>query len=259
VIGVILAAGRGYRLQPISGDMPKCLVSVGGRSLLGRQLDLLRAAGVERVAVVGGYGFAAVTRAVTRDVVVVRNTRYASTNSLYSLWTARHLLSRGFVVLNCDVVCHPQLLTDLLTCRHDDALLYAPQGPDEIYSDEEMKVHVRKGRVVDLSKMLEPDLVDGENVGIARFSARGAASLIEQLSDHIERGAVREWLPAAFAAFARKWPLFAIPTRGYPWIEIDSPDDYWRACDDVVPAIEGVSLEQAPAVVTLERRPLHHV
>lgn len=240
---VILAAGRGTRLSSITGEAPKCLATVGGRTLLRRQLDLLREAGLSRIAVVVGHGAAAVAHEAGSRVTLVHNGRHAVTNSLYSLWLSRHLLQDGFVVLNCDVLCHPQLLTDLLTCRHEDALLYAPHLPEQVFTDEEMKLIVRKGRVVTLSKTLAAEDADGENVGIARFGPTGAAVLVDELTRLVSAGEERAWLPAAFAAFARRRPLFAVPTRGFPWIEIDSPDDYWRACDEVLPAVE----------------PLHHV
>jgi choline kinase len=255
---VILAAGRGQRLTPVTGDAPKCLARIGGRTLLSRQIELLRREGFGRIVVVVGYEGDAVASEAGGGIAVVRNPRHAATNSLYSLWLARHLLSDGFVVCNCDVLCHPQLLSDLMTSRHDDALLYAPQLPEQVYSDEEMKVVVRKGRVVTLGKQLASETADGENLGIARFGGAGAAVLIDELSRHVDAGNERAWLPAAFASFAGRRPLFAVPTRGYPWIEIDSPEDYWRACSEVMPAIEG----QRPSVALADaavRRPVHHV
>lgn len=235
---VILAAGRGKRLSSITGEAPKCLAEMGGRTLLARQMAQLRDVGLTQVVVVVGHQATAVAREAGPRVTLVHNPRHAVTNSLYSLWLARHLLHEGFVVLNCDVLCHPQMLSDLSTSRHEDALLYAPHLPGQDYTDEEMKLIVRKGRVVTLSKSLAPDLADGENVGIARFGREGARVLVEELSRLVAAGEERAWLPAAFSAFAERRPLYALPTRGYPWIEIDSPDDYWRACDEVLPAVE---------------------
>lgn len=235
---VILAAGRGQRLSSITGDAPKCLAEVGGQTLLARQIAQLRDVGLTRIVVVVGHEAAAVGRKAGKAITLVHNSRHAATNSLYSLWLARHLLHDGFVVLNCDVLCHQQMLIDLATSRHEDALLYAPHLPEQLYTDEEMKLIVRKGRVVTLSKSLAPDVADGENVGIARFGRDGAHVLIEELNRLVAAGEERAWLPAAFSAFAARRPLFALPTRGFPWIEIDSPDDYWRACDEVLPAVE---------------------
>src|SRR5262249_29607410 len=144
-----------------------------------------------------------------------QNERYASTNSLYSLWLARDLLADGFVVLNGDVLFHPQLLTDLLTARYEDALLMAPWVANQIYSDEEMKVSVRRGRVAATDKQLPPDDVDGENVGIAKFGAAGAAVLVEELCRIVADGGVRDWLPRAFDAFSRRRPLHVVDSRGY--------------------------------------------
>src|SRR5215218_7633967 len=122
--GIILAAGRGSRLNGGSGDMPKCLVTVGGETLLSRNIRILRAAGIDDVVVVVGCAAETVRRSVP-DVTFVDNNIFAETNSLYSLWLARPLLGDGFVVMNCDVLVHPQLLLDLLGAQHEDALLIA--------------------------------------------------------------------------------------------------------------------------------------
>jgi choline kinase len=235
--GIILAAGRGARLNGGDRDLPKCLVTVGGETLLSRNVRLLRSAGVEDVVVVIGCAADTVRRACP-GVEFVENARYAQTNSLYSLWLTRPLLAGGFVVMNCDVLVHPQLLGDLLTARHDDALLLAYRDGDTRYGDEEMKVRVRYGRVVDISKSMDPDEADGENVGIAKFGAAGAQLLAKEMDALIAAGNHRAWVPRAFKAFADRRPLHAVSTRGFPWIEIDFPEDYRRAVEVVLPQIE---------------------
>jgi choline kinase len=235
--GLILAAGRGGRLRRVSGDRPKCLVPVGDRTLLERQIRSLVEWGVDRVVIAAGYRADDVQRVAGPRATIVRNEAYASTNSLYSFWLARDAVRGGCVVVNGDVLFHDQLLGDLLTARYDDALLVGARG-DAAYSDEEMKVRVRAGRVIDVSKTIASDDADGENVGIARFGADGVALLVEESARIIASGTRTAWLPAAFAAFCRRRPLHAVETRGLPWIEIDFPEDYWRACSDVLPAID---------------------
>ena len=157
----------------MTGHQPKCLARVGDRTLLDRQIGALRRCGIDRITVVAGHHAADVRRACDPGVDIIVNTRYESTNSLYSLWLARDLLLEGFVVLNCDVIFHDQLLWDLLTARDEDALLMAAVR-GQVYSDEEMKIRVRAGCVADISKTLDPADTDGENVGIAKFGAAGA-------------------------------------------------------------------------------------
>jgi choline kinase len=205
-----------------------------------RQIDTLRAAGVDDIAVVVGCQADRVRHSCGRGVHFIENSRFAQTNSLYSLWLARPLLLDGFVVMNCDVLLHPQLLADLVTARHANALLLAYQDDDGApMGDEEMKVKVRRGRVVDMSKTMPPDEADGENVGVVKFGAAGARVLASLLDARVAAGGLRDWAPRAFCEFAQAHPLHAVGTRGLPWTEIDFPEDYERAVSEVLPAIEG--------------------
>lgn len=237
--GVILAAGKGSRLNGSAGDKPKCLVEAGGLTLVDRQIRALNRAGIDDIVVVVGCQADRVRAACGAAVTFVENARFAETNSLYSLWTARALLRDGFVVLNCDVLFHPALLDRLLATHHDAALLmaYRETGQPPL-GDEEMKIKVRAGRVVDMSKAIDPRDADGENLGIVKFGPASAPALVSILDRLVAEGRTRDWAPRAFCEFAQTRPLHAIPTAGYPWIEIDFPEDYQRALRDVLPAIE---------------------
>lgn len=237
--GIILAAGRGSRLNGTAGDKPKCLVEAGGVTLLERQVEALERTGVDDIVVVIGCQAQRVRTRFGSRVTYVENSRFAETNSLYSLWMARALLYEGFVVLNCDVLFHPALLGDLLSARHENALLLAYREADQpAFGDEEMKVRVRCGRVVDMSKVMPPEDADGENLGIVKFGPAGAAALIQVMDRIVASGELRAWAPRAFAEFAAQHPLHAIGTRGLPWIEIDFPQDYERAVREILPEIE---------------------
>jgi choline kinase len=131
-----------------------------------------------------------------------------------------------------------------------------------------MKIRVRAGCVAEIAKTLDPAETDGENVGIAKFGRVGAAILVEELTQALAAGGLRDWLPRAFSAFARIRPLRVVETRGFPWTEIDCPEDYWRACAEVLPAIGDRDTDgerrrriQGPRLVAADGsgRTLHHV
>jgi len=237
--GIILAAGKGSRLNGTIGDKPKCLLRVGGKTLVERQIEALQAVGISDISVIVGCQAEAVRRTCGARITYVENSRFAQTNSLYSLWLARPLLYDGFVVMNCDVLFHPQMLRDLVTSRYEDALLIAYQESDaDPLGDEEMKVRVRRGRVAAIAKTLPADDADGENVGIVKFGRDGARVLAGLLDQHVGAGGLRDWAPKAFADFAQLRSLHAIGTRGLPWTEIDFPEDYVHAVRTILPAIE---------------------
>lgn len=233
---IILAAGKGSRLEPVSGESVKCLVELGGISLIKRVLRYLRNAGIHEIAVVVGFQPDRIRQACGPDVEYIENPLFAETNSLYSLWLARKFFGDGFVVMNSDVFFHPQLLSDLLTARHEDAILLSWRN-DTQYGEEEMKVKVRGGQLVDISKVMDPSEADGENVGMVKFGAAGAAVLAKELDKLVADGAKRSWAPRAFLEFTKTRPLHAVSTRGFPWIEIDFPDDLSRAQTEILPQI----------------------
>lgn len=233
---IILAAGKGSRLEPVSGESVKCLVELGGISLIKRVLGYLRNAGIHEIAVVVGFQPDRIRQACGPDVEYIENPLFAETNSLYSLWLARKFFGDGFVVMNSDVFFHPQLLSDLLTARHEDAILLSWRN-DTQYGEEEMKVKVRGGQLVDISKVMDPSEADGENVGMVKFGAAGAAVLAKELDKLVADGAKRSWAPRAFLEFTKTRPLHAVSTRGFPWIEIDFPNDLSRAQTEILPQI----------------------
>ena len=110
---IILAAGKGTRLDG-AAVKPKCLVEVGGLTLLQRQIETLRSLDVNEIVIVVGFGADSIREACDARIAFVENSKFAETSSLYSLWLAQEHLEQGFVVLNSDVLFHPQLLADLL-------------------------------------------------------------------------------------------------------------------------------------------------
>jgi L-glutamine-phosphate cytidylyltransferase len=235
---IILAAGRGSRLKNVAGDVPKCLAPMGTTTLLKRQIGSLKSAGIRDIVVVTGYRAELVRAACGDAAVCIENTRHSETNSLYSLWLAREYLRDGFVVMNGDVLFDPQLLIELLSSPREDALLISYSDPAAPLGEEEMKVILDQDCVAEITKRMDGRLADGENVGIVKFGASGARLLIEEIDRLIAGGAERDWAPRAFHEFAQKRPLHAVSTRGFAWIEIDYPEDYQRAIDEVLPLVE---------------------
>lgn len=234
---LILAAGRGSRLQQ---DVPKCLVEVGGRSLLHHQLDAVEQAGVDGVTLVLGHEHERVERAAEGRVEVVLNERFAETNSLYSFWLARRAVDGDILVLNSDVLFVPELLRDLLEVE-GSALAIDSSSGDE---DEHMKVRTRHGGLLRMSKDLPPMYSHGENLGLVHLSPVAARAAFTAAGSLVERGREDDWVGAAFSEVARRHWISCVDVAGQPWVEIDFPADLDFAREHTWPEIAALMWDQ---------------
>ena len=117
---LLLAAGTGSRLRPLTLNAPKCLTEVGGKPILGRLIDSLRSQGINRLIVVTGYLDHCVREFLQKNAADIQvdfifNPVYQSTNNIYSLWLARQLIQEPFVLIESDLVFEGYLLREMLT------------------------------------------------------------------------------------------------------------------------------------------------
>lgn len=230
---IILAAGQGSRLWPYTQDRPKCLLDIGGKTLLEHQVKALRGQDVERITVVTGYLGHKVREVLGVQVEYVHNPHFLHTSSMYSLWLARAMARYGCIVLNADVLFHAGILQALQECPYPDALAIDFEAE---LAEEETKVMVQGERVRALSKALPRG--DAENVGMLKFSTNGSHVLFAKIDELLARNHHQKMVPYAVNAIASTHFLAAVPVQGLPWIEIDFPEDYQRACDVIYPAIQ---------------------
>lgn len=239
---VLLAAGKGERLMPLTEDRPKAAVELGGRTLAERALDTLAAAGAADALVVTGYRadrLAGLPREVARAVAGARvelrlNERWHDANNIVSLWAARDVVSRGCLIVNSDVVFEPEVARRLLAAG-GSALLCDDGAPTDA---EAMKVLAPNGRVTRISKDAPLDGNRGEYIGLARVAPEHGPRLARILEHFVERGNVGVYYEDALEALAAERPLGVVSVGGLHWAEIDTHTDLARARDEVLPAVE---------------------
>lgn len=224
---VILAAGRGSRLGELTEDIPKALLEVAGRTLLQRQLEVLRSLKIAPVYILTGFAREKFEVYLSDDVIEIFNERWISANNLVTLATAGEILDNGFLLLNADVLFQPLILERLLANPAPNVLVV---DREKKLGEEEMKVSLDgDGKITDISKTIPQQRADGEYIGIARFDAMGAKSLRSAMSEIIAEGRTDEWYEAAIAAMSSRTTIKTCPTGGLPWIEIDTPADFTAA------------------------------
>jgi choline kinase len=221
VQAVILAAGRGSRLEGFTAAAPKCLVRLGGVPLLEHQLRLLEMLGIDRVSIVVGYRADSVRDVVRGAARLIRNDEWRDTNSLYSLSLCREYAGVPLLVMNCDVLVHPVALQRLLNAP-GSAFLYDSSSGD---SEEHMKVELKHGCLAAMSKALPAHRSHGENVGALYFDAAATRLLFREVGKVLNEGHRRAWMAMAVERLARWSPLHGIDVADLPWTEIDFPGD----------------------------------
>ena len=245
-MAIIVAAGMGSRLRPLTDDRPKCLMQVGATTILERALRLVRAAGIPEVAVVRGSCGDKIT---FPDVRYFDNLAFQENNILHSLFFAEQAMDGGFLFSYGDIVYEAAVLEALLASPEDIAVVVdrdwqkAYEGRDlhmedeaEVVSDDERGIRlIGKGAV-------PPARATGEFIGLAKFSARGAALLRQEFHRLSERYAGRADAPFQRAKEFRKaymtdmfQEMIDRGVRVAPvsihggWREIDTPQDLARA------------------------------
>jgi choline kinase len=238
---VVLAAGVGNRIAGTSGGLPKSYLRLGGETLLGRNIRLLRDAGVAEIVLVTGHQrerFAAdFTEAGIRHVF---NPFYRTSNVLVSLWCALPFLHRDFFYLHADTVFAPQILGGLAAVASGEAVLAVDRKE---CGEEEMKYTLAADGSVDrLNKTMPPGDADGEFLGLARFSASTLPSLRVASERILDRGDFHCFVEAALQEMvdAGEVSLSVFDTGDWPWREIDFPEDY-EAALRMFPDREGVT------------------
>lgn len=202
---IIVAAGRGRRLGPETADIPKCMVAVGGRPILHRQLDALALAGVDEVVIVRGYlGTRIALPHADRPggrlrVTFVENPAWADNNILASLFYAEPFMDDGFVFSYSDIV-FARAHASLAVASTADVGLVIDRRWDETYVGRlnhplpEAELAAVTGtppaaKVTQVGKGAVPAAeAAGEFIGLARFSSRGARALRDAWREASEKG-----------------------------------------------------------------------
>lgn len=232
---LILAAGQGSRLLPLTATRPKCLIDLSGRTLLEWQLQALAHAGVEEAVVVTGFGADQVEAMLAErapDGISVRtlyNPFYKLADNLATCWLVRKELIGTCLILNGDTLFEPAIATRLLEAPAAPITVTIDRKPN--YDSDDMKVSCEGARLHAIGKTLAMETVGGESIGFLRFARDGAAAFVAEIERVMRTpDGVKLWYLSAINALAQSGCAVQVASiEGLQWGEVDFHPDVVRA------------------------------
>jgi choline kinase len=241
---IIIGAGRGRRLMPLTEDTPKCFAEISGKRILDWALEAFVSAGLRDVVFIGGYQIEKV-RADYPHLTFCHNDEWESNNILASLFYAEEHFAHGFVCSYADILYRPRVAQKLMTSPHDVTLVVDTDWRSRYRSrtqhpeDDAEKVLAEGERLLRVSRDVSSEQAHGEYIGVAKFTPRGA----EILREHYRRvlrefdGRPFQGAPSVQKAYfihivqemiEQGVPVHKVDTHG-DYVEVDTTEDYFIA------------------------------
>ena len=226
---LILAAGLGTRLAPITENVPKSLVPVNGKPILFKQIENLYENGVTDITIISGYKADVLETIVYEkypEINIVESVNYATTNNMYSAYLGiRSMFPNGafepFLMMNADVFFDCSVIKGLIEFASPNSIV-TDIGR---YIEESMKVVENNGRLMAISKQISPEDALGCSIDVYKFDSEGARVFYEKCREHIEdKKELTLWSEVALNDSLEDIVFKACPLVGR-WLEIDNHED----------------------------------
>ncbi len=228
---IILSAGRGSRLLPLTTDLPKCLLPIGMTTVLGMQLDTLFKHGITKATIVTGFNAHLVkdeldNRQSGPRTKTLYNPFFQVADNLASCWIARKSMKEDFLLINGDTLFSPNVLETVLSAPVSPIAVTIDQKDQ--YDGDDMKVTLDGTRLTAIGKTLAPQVTHGESIGMLRFMGEGTNIFRNQLKALMKHeDGTKSWFLSAIHDLAQHdTPIDTINIKGSTWAELDTPEDY---------------------------------
>ena len=229
---LLLAAGTGSRLYPLTQNMPKCLTTVNGMPILERLVSCLDLYGFKRLVVVTGHLENCIrdflgARYGGMAIDYIRSPLYETTNNIYSLWMAREIIREPFLLVESDLVFDVSLLDDML---YPDRIAVARMQPGMNGSTVTVN-QFQQVKAFQNGAAGPSDEIRYKTVNIYSLSLSSWHRITERLDQHISAGKVNDYYETVFAEMVADGSL-SLQTVSFddkPWYEIDTIEDLAEA------------------------------
>lgn len=233
---IILAAGRGNRLRPLSDDIPKPLTEVNGKPILCNMIRQLSNCGIKEAIIVVGYLPDVIKESLGSSqgemkICYVEAHDYDKTNNMYSLWLARDYLGKGVLILEADCFYEDEVMKRFLGEKDDKSYWLVDRFTEDM--DGCMSTSDSKGRIIELQIVREKlkEYKDNyyKSCGAVKVQPEYGSQLSEWLDADVKNGNVGIYYDLVLAKHLQDLPLYVYSIEGLKWYEIDDFADLKKA------------------------------
>ncbi|WP_066556497.1 sugar phosphate nucleotidyltransferase [Croceicoccus bisphenolivorans] len=228
---ILLSAGQGSRLLPLTAERPKCLIDFSGRSLIGWQIEMLARCGVKRIDVVTGF----MTDMVEQHIAAIDDPRVEVTchfnpffkvaDNLGSCWIVRDRMDGDFMILNGDTLVSEDIVNRVQQGSEWPIAVTVDVKP--AYDSDDMKVSCgENGRLARIGKTLTAEVSNAESIGFLAFRGEGGELFRETVRQTMRTpDGVNHWYLKVIDMIADSGKVGTVSIEGMDWAEVDFLND----------------------------------
>lgn len=227
---ILLSAGQGSRMLPLTAERPKCLIDFSGKSLLAWQIEMLARGGVKRIDVVTGF----MTDMVDAELAAINDPRveittrfnpfYKVADNLGSCWIAREAMEGDFLILNGDTLVSEEIVQRVQ--QDHDWPIAVTIDVKPAYDSDDMKVERDGERLVRIGKVLTAEQSNAESIGFLAFRGEGAGMFREAVRKAMRTPeGVQHWYLKVIDSLAPTGKVGTVSIEGMEWAEVDFLND----------------------------------
>lgn len=216
---IILAAGVGSRMHPLTDEKPKCLIDISGRNFIQRQLEVFRNCNLNDITVVVGYKFEMIKEQLQNAVNYVYNPFFETTNSIVSLWLATLNINDNILVVNSDVIFDSELIKRMINCKNDINIAISLKWSTE----RGYKAEIIDNHVANMGMDIPHNKIGGEYAGIIYVKRNVLNNLKIQSEKLLSQKQFNVWFEDMVVEMIKSGNIAdAIAVNPDKWYEIDN-------------------------------------
>jgi choline kinase len=222
---IILAAGVGSRLRPLTNNMPKSMVKIAGKALIQRLIEQIKTFSIDtKIIIVAGYQSEQLRQFLSQydtNVEIIDNTDYLSTNNMESCRLGLDFAPIGdCIIVNADCIYDDKIVKDMLKQKHSCIAVDSSE-----YFEENMKVKVIDGSVKEISKTLQAKVGVLTSIDMYYFTEEHRNNLYKIMLSFNKSNDLNQWTEVAINEFVKEYSVGVKDFSGNRWVEIDDLKD----------------------------------